>query len=61
MYAYPIVATKSCLTNRCIHCLKSHNRYWFEDESSNVPPVPMSVDVKRFVNNNQHTFITKMY
>jgi hypothetical protein len=26
-HAYPIVATKSCRTNRCEHYFKSHNGY----------------------------------
>ena len=36
-YAYSIVITKSRRIIQCIHRITSHNGYWFENESSDVP------------------------
>jgi hypothetical protein len=41
--------------------VKSHNGYWSEDKSSDVPLATTTIHVNRFVHNNQHTFVTKMY
>jgi hypothetical protein len=40
--------------------LRGHNGYWSEDELSDVFSVATTVDVKRFINNNQRNFFTKL-
>jgi hypothetical protein len=40
-----LLLLKSCLTNQCIHCFKSHNEYWSDNKLSDVPPDATNVDV----------------
>jgi hypothetical protein len=60
-HAYPIVVTNLVKLLEANTVTRGYNGYWSKDESSNVSPVATSVDVWRLVNNNQHTFVTKMH
>ena len=61
-YACSIAIIKSKPIIRCIYRIMSHNRYWFENESSDVPLDWNTMDIGRLMIDKQQStqFVTKL-